>query len=316
MRYKRLGNSSLEVSVVGLGTWAMGGDFWGEIDEKDAIDAIHASLDNGVNLIDTAPAYGRGYSEEVVGKGIKGYARDRVIIADKCGLYWEQEGERLKRLLSAQSIRVEIERSLKRLDTDYIDLYQCHWPDESGTPIEETVGALMDLRREGKIREFGVSNFSPEQMRMCLDAGALASLQPQYSLLNREIETTGELAFCRENNIGILSYGSLGAGALTGKFQQPPQTDRRANFYSFFSEENWPKVLKLLEVLKAIAERHERPMAQVAINWVTQQPGVTCALVGAKRAEQAIMNAKSGEWMLTEADLAAIEEAYGKIFGE
>ncbi len=317
MRYKRLGKSSLEVSVVGVGTWAMGGDFWGAIDEDRAIEALRVSLDEGVNLIDTAPAYGRGYAEQIVGKAIKGLDRSKIIVATKCGLFFEEGQRGMKNLLSRDSIRTETERSLKRLSTDYIDLYQCHWPDKSGTPIAETMDALMELRREGKIREIGVSNFSIPLMEECMANGDLASLQPQYSLLSREFETSGEKDFCLKNDIGVLTYGSLGAGALTGKFLEPPPVengDRRSTFYHFFEKENWPKVLRLIEVLKGIAEKHERPLAQVAINWVTQQQGISCALVGAKNADQARMNARSGEWELTDDDLALIAEKYAEIF--
>jgi aryl-alcohol dehydrogenase-like predicted oxidoreductase len=315
MRYEKIGSID-NVSVVGLGTWAMGGDFWGAIDEQEAIEAIAASLDNGVTLIDTAPIYGKGVSETIVGKGIKGYARDKVIIATKCGINWSTGATQNN--LSASGIAYEVEESLKRLGTDYIDLYQCHWPDRIGTPIAETMEALMKLKKAGKIREIGVSNFSPAQMDECRAAGELASLQPQYSLLCKDIEENGILDYCRKNNVAILSYGSLGAGALTGKFKEPPKDengDHRANFYSFFAPEVWPKVVKLLAVLEDIATAHGKPVAQVSINWVAQQKGMTCALVGAKNKKQAIMNAEAGSWMLTDDELATIDSEYAKIFG-
>ena len=312
MRYKSIGTIE-KVSVVGLGTWAMGGDFWGDIDEKEAVEAIHAALDQGVTLIDTAPIYGKGYSEEVVGKGIAGKARDKIIIATKCGLNWSTG--QMRNDLTAAGVTYEVEESLKRLGTDYIDLYQCHWPDKIGTPIAETMGGLMALKKQGKIREIGVSNFSPAQMDECRAAGELASLQPQYSLLHRDIEEDGILDYCRKHNIAILSYGSLGAGALTGKFTEPPKSDRRAGFYSFFAPEVWPKVLKLLDVLKGVAAAHDRPVAQASINWVVQQEGMTCGLVGARNAQQATMNAQAGDWELTAEELALIDAEYAKIFG-
>lgn len=317
MRYKNIGSIE-KVSVVGLGTWAMGGDFWGAIDEKEAVEAIRASLDQGVTLIDTAPIYGKGYSEEIVGKGIAGRDRSKVIIATKCGLNWSKSTDgRSAHDLTPEGIAYEIEESLRRLGTDYIDLYQCHWPDTIGTPIADTMGALMKLKKAGKIREIGVSNFSIAQMDECRAAGELASLQPQYSLLHREIEEDGTLEYCRKQGIAILSYGSLGAGALTGKFAEPPKVeggDRRAAFYSFFAPEVWPKVLKLLDTLKEIAAAHDRPVAQVSINWVAQQDGMTCALVGAKNARQATMNAQAGDWELTAEELKTIDATYDKIF--
>ncbi len=316
MRYNSIGSIE-KVSVVGVGTWAMGGDFWGKIDEKEAIEAIHASFDQGVTLIDTAPVYGRGNSETIVGKAIAGRARDSYIIATKCGLPWEGTGS-TRNDLSPMSIAKEIEDSLRRLGTDFIDLYQCHWPDKLGTPIADTMDALMKLKKQGKIREIGVSNFSPTQMDECRAAGDLASLQPQYSLLCKDIEENGILTYCREHGIAILSYGSLGAGALTGKFKEPPKVeggDKRAAFYGFFAPEVWPKVLTLLEVLEKIAKAHDRPVAQVSINWVAQQKGMTCALVGAKNARQAVTNAQAGEWELTADELTTIDSEYAKIFG-
>ncbi|MCL2057213.1 MAG: aldo/keto reductase [Oscillospiraceae bacterium] len=312
MRYKKLGGSDLNVSVVGVGTWAMGGDFWGKIEDDSCIAAIQAALDNGVNLIDTAPIYGKGYSEEIVGKAIKGRDRSKIIVATKCGIVW---GEKSGRDASAKTLPGQIDASLKRLGVDYIDLMQIHWPD-TDTPIAESVGALEDLRKAGKIRHFGVSNFSVPQLQEAMDAGALASTQPQYSLLERAIEKD-ILPFCAENNIGVLSYGSLGAGALTGKFTEPPQsegTEKRSNFYSFFAPEVWPKVLALVDVLRGIADERQKPVAHVAINWVAQQTGVTTALVGIKNIEQAQMNASAATWELSAEELGIIADAYARIF--
>ena len=199
---------------------------------------------------------------------------------------------------------------------EYVDLMQIHWPDVK-TPIAESVDALERLQKAGKIRWFGVSNFSVSQLQEAIDAGALTSTQPQYSLLERAIERD-VLPFCQEHNIGVLSYGSLGAGALTGKFTTPPAvegTEKRANFYKFFAPELWPKVLKLIDVLRGIAEAHNKPIAHVAINWAAQQKAVSTALVGVKNAQQAKMNAEAGAWELSPAELETINTQHKAIFG-
>lgn len=316
MRMNRLGNSDLVVSAVGAGTWAMGGDFFGAIDDKKCIDSLCASLDHGVNLIDTAPIYGKGHSETLVGQAIKG-RRDKVVLCTKVGLLFDDPKGRQGKCLQPDSIEYEIEQSLRRLGTDYIDLYQIHWPDVN-TPIEETMEALLRIQKAGKVRYLGVSNFDVPLLERTLRCGAIVSTQPQYSLLDREIEAD-VLPFCREHNIGVLSYGSLGAGILTGKFKEPPKPeagDKRANFYPFFSEPFWSKTQELLKTLRAIAEEHDKPVTHVSINWVSQQKGMTCALTGSKNVDQAIMNAAAGDWDLSAEDLARIDAAYDRIFRE
>jgi len=313
MRYKKLGTSDLEVSVVGIGTWAIGGDFWGSVDDKRSIETIQRAIDCGINLIDTAPAYGNGHAERVVGEAIKG-RRDKVIIATKCGIV--REGARFIRSLKPESIRKEIDYSLMRLGVDVIDLYQIHWPDKS-TPLEDTVDELVKLKRAGKFRYLGVSNFDRKLMEKITSMTEVVSLQPQYSLLERGIEND-VLPFCREKSIGVLTYGSLGAGVLTGKFKEKPRFekgDHRENFYPFFREPLWGKAMELVEVLKQIAEQVDKPVAHVAINWVNQQEGITTALVGAKTPEQAEQNAAAGEWELSCEQLETIETAYKNIFG-
>lgn len=315
MRYNTLGKTDLKMSAIGLGTWGMGGGWFGSSDDSKAMDAIHASLDHGITLIDTAPAYGNGRSEELVGRALKG-KRDQVVIATKCGLVWQTpEQQDLDKCLTKESIIYECEQSLQRLQTDYIDLYQMHWPDVH-TPIEESMEALMKLRQQGKIRYIGCSNFDVALMEEAQKYGVLQSLQPQYSLLERDVEKE-LLPYCREKGMGVLSYGSLGAGALTGKFKEPPAvsgTERRAAFYSFFQEPQWSKVQQLLAVLQEVAHEYEKPVAQVSINWVSQQPGMSCALVGAKNADQAVMNAAAGDWDLKQADIDRITQACNDIF--
>ena len=313
MRYKRLGNSSLEVSVVGLGTWAIGGDFWGKVDDDRSIRTIQRAVDCGINLIDTAPAYGGGHAERIVGQAIKG-RRDKVVIATKCGIV--KQGGRITRNLKPESIRKEVDDSLTRLGVDVINLYQIHWPD-ANTPLEDTLNEMVKLRDAGKIRYIGVSNFDRKLMEEAASITEIVSLQPQYSLLDREIEKD-ILPFCREKGIGILTYGSLGGGILTGKFKERPQfdkDDRRENFYPFFKEPLWSKAMELVEVLRQIAAEVDKPVAHVAINWLNQQDGVTSALVGAKTPEQAEQNAASAEWELSQEQLDTIEAAYKRIYG-
>ena len=308
MLFRKLGSSDLNCSVVALGTWSMGGDFWGKSDDDASIETIRTGLDAGINTIDTAPVYGNGHSEEIVGKAIKGRKREDIIIATKCGI--DIVGK-TGRNSSPELLYKEIDASLKRLGTDYVDLYQVHWPDPN-TPLEETFTALSKIVESGKVRYVGVSNYSPEQMEEASKYCDIVSLQPPYSLLQREIEDE-ILPYCIEKGIGVLSYGSIGAGALTGKFKTRPifnDDDRRDKFYDFFSEENWPKTAALVDVLREIADSRGKPVVHVAINWVLKQEGITVALVGARTPEQAIMNAEAGEWSLSDEENKIINDAY------
>jgi len=312
MQFRRLGNSDLKVSVVGLGTWAMGGDFFGEVDDEQSIRTIQTAIDNGINLIDTAPAYGAGHSEEVVGKAIQG-RRDDVVIATKVGIL--RDGERFLNNLKPESIRQEIDDSLRRLNVDVIDVYQIHWPDPN-TPIEESLNELLKIHEAGKFKYLGVSNFKPRLMDQVREITDIVSLQPHYSLLRRDIEKS-VLPYCRENNIGVMSYGTLAGGILTGKFTEIPdfsEKDRRSDFYNYFQEPVWGKVQQLMNVLFDIAEKYNRPVTQVSIEWAFQQDGVTSALVGAKTEEQAITNAGAGDKSLSDKDLQKVEKSYSKIF--
>lgn len=314
MRTKQLGKTDLQVSVVSLGTWPMGGTTYGQVDDNESIRTIKAALDAGVNLIDTAPGYGNGRAEEVVGRAIKGH-RDEVIIATKVGIVQTKDGQR--RNLKPESIRVQIEDSLRRLELDTIDLYQIHWPDPH-TPVEDSIYELVKLKEAGKFRYLGVSNFDPELMDRVIKIADLASLQPHYSLLRREIEAE-ILPYCRKHQIGILAYGSLGSGILAGKYRGKTKPefapdDTRHRFYRFFEEPMWSKVTELVEVLAKIADNRNKPISHVAINWLTQQDGVTTALVGARHPEQIVENAGAGAWTLSEEELSVIEQAYERIF--
>lgn len=313
MEYRQLGSSELEVSEVGLGTWAIGNDFFGEVDDQDSISAIQAAIDRGINLVDTAPAYGDGHSEKVVGTAIKG-RRDDVVVATKVGIL--RDGDQFINNLKPESVRQEVDDSLRRLDVDVIDLYQIHWPDPN-TPIEKTLEALVKIQEQGKFRYLGVSNFKPALMDKVSEMTEFVSLQPHYSLLRRHIEDK-VLPYCKANNIGVLSYGTLAGGILTGKFKEIPdfdEGDRRGEFYNYFQEPVWSKVQNLLDVLRDIAEERSVPVPQVAINWATQQPGITTALVGAKNADQARSNAGAGDWKLTDEELNRITDTHREIFG-
>ena len=313
MEYRRLGKSELNVSAIGLGTWAIGGKFWGHTDEADAIAAIQKAIDSGVNLIDTAPIYGEGHSEEMVGKAVKG-RRHQVVIATKCGVRFR--GADLVNDLTPKSIRKELEVSLKLLDTDVIDLYQCHWPDPT-TPIEDTMAEMTKMKTEGKIRAIGVSNFDASLLKKAQKVAQIASNQVGYSMLNREIENE-LIPFCLEQAIGILAYGPMGGGILTGKYKQKPKfgkDDVRSFFYNFYDEPQWSQVQALLKELEQIAARHGKPVAQVAINWVRQQSGLTSALVGARNPQQAEANAAAGSWKLSSEELADINKAVSQTLG-
>lgn len=312
MKYRKLNNSDLEVSAVGLGTWAYGKDTFGTVDDQQSIRALRVAVDSGINLIDTAPAYGDGHSEKVVGKAIEGI-RDKVIISTKCGIH--QDGTKSVKDLSPKQIRTEIENSLRRLDVEMIDLYQIHWPDLN-TPLEKSVEELMKLQKEGKVKYLGVSNFGVDLLKEITALTDIISLQPQYSLLNREIEKK-TLNYLINNNLGALSYGTLGGGILTAKYEQRPQfedeNDNRAGFYPFFKEENWEQTLALTDLLEEIANGHNQSPAQVAINWSINRPGITTALVGAKNEKQAEENAKAVDFELTEAEMSALTKKSEEI---
>ncbi|MFP4010648.1 MAG: aldo/keto reductase [Spirochaetaceae bacterium] len=308
MEYRNLGNSDLSISVVGMGTWAIGADFWGPVDDEQSVRALQAGLDAGINFIDTAPAYGAGHAEEVVGRAIKG-RRDKVVLATKVGIIRTKDD--FIRNLKADSVRQEVDDSLRRLGVETIDLYQIHWPDPK-TPMDETMGELLKAREAGKFRYLGVSNFNIDQMEELRRLGEIVSLQPHYSLLKRDIE--GKVVdYCVENDIGIVNYGTLAGGILTGKFREIPEFeegDNRAKFYPWFKEPVWSKIQSVLDVMSTIAKERGVSVAQVAINWTVRQRGITSSLVGAKTPEQAAANAEAGEFALSKEELDRIEAAY------
>lgn len=317
MRYRPLGPSGIEASVIGLGTWAIGGWMWGGTDERDAVDAIQAAIDSGITLIDTAPAYGMGRSEQIVGQAIAG-RRDQVVLATKCGLVWDtnegtpfvmQNGHQIHRYLGPESIKRECELSLKRLGTDYLDLYQTHWQD-STTPIEETMSALLDLKSEGKIRAIGVSNATTEQIAEYSAMGPVDADQEKYSMLDRNLEAV-HLPFLEKHNIAFLAYSPLANGLLSGKITPRRKfsgDDLRRN-NARFTDENRQWVVKVLQEFEPIAQEHHATIAQVVIGWTLEQPGVTHALVGARHRNQALENAVAGDLALSAAELTEISQA-------
>jgi len=311
VRIRKLGWTDLNLSTIGLGTWAIGGGkwkfSWGPQDDRESISTIRRALELGINWIDTAAVYGLGHSEEIVGKAIRGL-RDRPIIATKCERVWDKDGNIFGRL-KKESIRSEVEASLKRLKIEVIDLYQIHWP-EPDKDIEEAWTTLGDLIKEGKIRYAGVSNFNIEQLKRVQPIHPVASLQPPYSMLERGIEDK-TLQYCSENNIGVIVYSPMQKGLLTGKFTRErvrnlPEDDHRRRDPRF-QEPELSANLKLVEDLRSIAEKGGRTLAQLAIAWVLRRPEVTAAIVGARRTSQIEETVVAGDWVLSKEDIAVIK---------
>ena len=311
MKTRKLGRTDLNLSTIGLGTWAIGGSgwkfSWGPQDDRESISAIRRALELGINWIDTAAVYGLGHSEEIVGKAIRGL-RDKPIIATKCGRLGDRKGNLFGRL-KKESIRSEVEASLKRLKIEVIDLYQIHWP-EPDEDIEEAWTTLGDLIKEGKIRYAGVSNFNIKQLKRVQPIHPVASLQPPYSMLERGIEEK-ILQYCSANNIGVIVYSPMQKGLLTGKFtrervQNLPEDDHR-RIDPRFQDPELSANLKLVEDLSSIAEKSGRTVAQLAIAWVLRRPEVTVAIVGARRPSQIEETVVAGDWVLSKEHITAIE---------
>jgi aryl-alcohol dehydrogenase-like predicted oxidoreductase len=312
MDRKKLGSSDLEIAPIGLGTWAIGGGDnpygWGPQDDSDSVKAIQRAIDLGINWIDTAPGYGDGHSEEVVGKAIAS-RRDEVIIATKCGILWKEDGSDIYVNLKADSIRLEVEASLHRLNVDVIDLYQIHWPGD-GSEIEEGWGAIADLVAAGKVRYGGVSNFSVDQMKQIQPIMPITSLQPPYSMLERDVEQE-LLPFCGKEKIGVIVYSPMQAGLLTGKFTKQrveslPEDDWRMNS-PHFQEPGLSANLELVDGLREIAEGAGKTVAQLAIAWTLRRSEVTGAIVGARHPDQIEETVQAVDWKLSEGEIEEIE---------
>lgn len=305
MRYKLLEKAGVEVSSLAIGTWAIGGDSYGEVNEKDSIEAIRTMIDNGVNILDTASSYGAGHSEEVVGKALKDGYRNKVLVATKFGVPFFKDYENDG---SYENCIKECEGSMKRLGVDCLDFFLMHWPDPK-TPVAEAMRALDDLKKQGKIRFAGVSNFSKEQIIEAQKYVRIDVIEPPYSMVNQSAKEL--MQWCAAQGIGSLTYGSLGAGILTGTIRELPHYDKedmRYEFYDFFVEPKFSRVQELLKTLDVVAEAHNKPVAQVAINWSTQKDYVHAALCGVRNAAEALQNCRTFEWSLTEEEMKMIDD--------
>lgn len=329
MEYRNIAGTDLKLSVITFGSWAAGSWMWGKTDRNDAIAAIRAACDLGVTSIDTAPVYGQGDSENIVGEAISGMPRDKVQILTKFGLRWDAPEGRGKfffksrdndgkpidivRYAGRDSIIAECEASLKRLKTDYIDLYQIHWPDKT-TPMDETFEAVGRLIEQGKVRYAGVSNYSAAQMAEAEQILPIVSNQIPFSMINRGIEAE-TVPYCIEHNKAILAYSPLERGVLTGKIKPGhvfAEGDHRAD-YRFYTDENLVKINAFLEKLKPLAEARNATLAQLVLRWTIDRPGITIALAGARNAAQATANARAVDVVLSPDDIAFIDKNLPEI---
>ncbi|MFC2057185.1 aldo/keto reductase [Chloroflexota bacterium] len=308
MNYTYIEGLDIKASCIGFGCWPLGGHGWGKVSESEMVNAIHGAIDLGINIFDTAPIYGLGHSEEVLGKTL-GSERKRVIIATKLGLTWKSEEVFQKTTDSSPAnINREIDESLRRLKTDYIDLYQIHWPDPN-TPIEETMSALEKLKKAGKIRCIGCSNFSVELLENSLEYGRIRTVQILYNLVDRKVEKY-LLPFCRDNDIGVLTYSSIAQGLLSGKYDEHTKfgSDDYRSKDEHFQGEVFLKNLTILERVNIVARKLNRSPAQIALRWVLENSSVTTALVGVKNITQVEENAIASEFTLSEGEMEFLNE--------
>jgi aryl-alcohol dehydrogenase-like predicted oxidoreductase len=326
MEKRKLGQSDLEVTVLAFGAWAIGGWLWGGSDSKEAVKAIETAIDHGMTTIDTASVYGFGLSEELVGKAIKG-KRDKVQILTKFGMSWDgNHGEfffeskdnsgkdiKIYRHSSKEKVLKDCDDSLRRLKTDYIDLFQIHWADPT-TPVSETMEALELLIKNGKIRAGAVCNYSVDLMKEAVASFNPASNQVPYSMVNRNIEKE-IVPFCLENNMGILAYSPLQRGLLTGKMKPGHNFndgDSRP-LTPYYKEPNFSKILGFLDKLKPIADERNVTLSQLVLNWTIQQPGITCALAGARYPSQVLDNIGAAGFRLTKEEIIIINKLIAEV---
>ena len=326
MEYNKLAKSEIPVSVITFGAWVTGGLFWGGADKAQSVKAIHKAIDYGITSIDTAPVYGFGESERIVGEAIKG-KRDKVQIFTKYGLRWDlkkgsyyfdiadHKGKRssIYRYAGRDSIIYECEQSLKRLGTDYIDLYQMHWPDLT-TPIEESMEVINKLISEGKVRAAGVSNYSAGQLKAASLTAQICSDQVPYSMVKRDIEKE-LIPYCLKNNVSILAYSPLERGVLTGKitpgYKFRPGDNRSESPY--FTGRNLDNINAFLDSIKPLARERNITLSQLVINWTIQQPGITSVLVGLRNSGQVDENAKAIEFRLSKEEINVIGSKLGRL---
>lgn len=309
MEQRKLGEPGLKITCLGLGTWAFGGDvWWGHQEDKNSIETLYRAIDLGINFIDTAPVYGKGRSEKVIGRALREKGlRDKVILATKVGLSWK--GPLILHNLKKKRILEEIDASLKHLQTDVIDLYQVHWPDPD-TTVKETAETIRGLYEKGKIRAIGVSNHSVGQMKEFMKYCPLHSLQPPYNMFRREIEKD-IIPFCIEHNIGIIAYAPLDSGILTGKFfseggEKIPK-DRIRSINPDIKGRNFEINKEFIIKLKDVASKYEKTMSQLALNWVITRPGITCAIAGSRKISQIEENIGGADWQLSPEDSDLIQ---------
>ncbi|PNR95854.1 aldo/keto reductase [Petrotoga sp. 9PWA.NaAc.5.4] len=307
MRYKQFGKTDMNVSVVGLGAWELGGN-WGPIEKENALKILNLAYDNGVNFFDTAPAYGLGKSEEAVGEFLKGKNREKIYIATKCGLEWDSKG-RIRNNLKKDRVLKEIDDSLKRLNTDYIDLYQLHWPDPN-TPLEETAEALQIILESKKARYIGVSNFSEGQIETLIKYVDIVSTQDYYNMLVRDVERK-LFPVVRRYNLTVIPYSPLAKGLLTGKISKdfvPSKNDPRAMDEIFRNRDLFLKNIEKVEKLKILSNRIGRSLSQIAINWLLYHKEVSTVIAGSKNEKHVLENIEAGDWELSEDIYLKIEE--------
>ncbi|HET7479393.1 MAG TPA: aldo/keto reductase [Rubrobacteraceae bacterium] len=319
MKTRKFGKTDMDITPVGFGSWAIGGSgwaaAWGPQDDEEAVGAIQRAVELGINWVDTAAVYGLGHSEELVARALKNIPEaDRPNVFTKCSLVWDDDAN-ISNVLKKDSVKRECEDSLRRLQTDVIDLYQIHWPNPD-EDIEEGWQAMAELKEEGKVRHIGVSNFDVGQMKRANEIAPVETLQPPYSMLKREVEAE-ILPYCEENDIGVIVYSPMRSGLLTGKMtperiQNLPSDDWRRNADDF-QEPRLSKNMAVVELLKEIGARHDKSPAEVAIAWTLRHPAVTAAIVGGRRPDQVDGTIGAADFRLSEDEVGEIEAALPKV---
>ncbi|MBQ1482568.1 MAG: aldo/keto reductase [Erysipelotrichaceae bacterium] len=315
MKYKKIDRLGIEISSIALGTWGIGAAGWGDVKDSESIDTIRYMIERGVNVIDTAPVYGLGHAEEIVGQALKGI-RDKVFLISKCGITRKKATGFGKdgpvRDSSPEMILSQVEESLQRLQTDHLDALLIHWPDVN-TPFAETAQALKKLKEEGKIRFSGICNFEDSQIDEFALTGELDIAQYQYSLLEKK--WSRNLHKYAQQGVATMAYGALGGGILTGAFRKIPDfaaDDMRLNFYPFFKPERFEKTMPLLDVMEQIAQAHGVPIGEVALNYTASHPDISMALVGCSKPHHAKMNCDAMDWQMTKEEREVLEQAAEK----
>ena len=307
MKYIHLQNANVDISCVASGTWAIGGQNYGNVNREDSIQAIRAMIDQGVNLIDTAPVYGNGYAEQLIGEALQGGYREKVFIATKFGLAGTILDPR-RRDASFNNIMREVMSSLRNLKTDYIDFYFVHWPDVN-TPIAETMAALNLLKEKGVIKYIGLSNFNKEQIEEAMKYGKIDVVQPLFCMVDQK--NVELMKWCKSQGIDTFTYGSLGAGVLSGVYRSKPNfppNDLRWHFYDYYQEPKFTKIQELLKEMDIIANKRNVSLAQITLNWSSNQDYVSTCLVGASNVKHALDNCAAFDFELSASEIKMIDD--------